>query len=344
MRHNFVLNKFIYSQLYLIFYAIMKMLASHLKGFVDYARLKGIDCSEILKEIGITYDDVTNPRVKVSAEAYFRIVKGIGAILNDDKLGLHLGQHLNLSTLGVIYQISMKTRSLMECLYYCHDFLRKTFPSLAIGTSKNGTGYTFSIHVKGTDAMTRRYISESLITMMSREVYYASGGIARTFMYSPFRQSDYPENWRRGEKYAISFSRFNSRVVSMENSGLDSLIPAYLGMIEGFSSNNSFPSRVKISALMLSNPVLPDLTTIASNLNMSPRTFQRQLMKEGSSYREITEELKKKISSLLLRHSGLSIFDISTILGFAEPASYIHSFVKWHGKSPSEVRGKLTSF
>jgi AraC-like DNA-binding protein len=97
---------------------------------------------------------------------------------------------------------------------------------------------------------------------------------------------------------------------------------------------------VKISALMLSKPVLPDLNTISFNLNMATRTFQRKLTKEGSSYREISEELRRKISLLLLRHD-FSVSDISTILGYSEPASYIHSFVKWHGKSPSEVRNHL---
>lgn len=321
----------------------MKISAVHLRGYIEYARIKGIDHANILDNIGVTYQDLGNPHVKIKASTFCRTISEIGTALGDDMLGLHVGQHLNLNTLGVVYKISLQAKSLMECLYYCHDFLGNTFPIISIRHLKTGNGQMFRIDVDCADDNVRRYVSETTLTVMSREIFYASDGEASTVMYSPRKGAGYPEQWRIGDHYAISFTNYRKIGSRIGTSGLDTLIPAYLGLIEEFSSKNSFLSNVKISALMLSNPVLPDLDTISFNLNMATRTLQRKLTKEGSSYREISEELKRKISLLLLRHPDFSVADISTILGYSEPASYIHSFVKWHGRSPSEVRNKLST-
>ena len=156
----------------------MKISASHLWGYIEYARIKGIDYSAILDGSGISGKDLETPGVKMKAEAFYRAVRCIGEELGDDMLGLRVGQHLNLNTLGVIYRISLKAKNLMECLHYCHDYLRNTFPSLSIKHSKSGNGHTFRINVADADEKVQRYVCETTLTVMSREIFYASRGEA----------------------------------------------------------------------------------------------------------------------------------------------------------------------
>jgi AraC-like DNA-binding protein len=93
--------------------------------------------------------------------------------------------------------------------------------------------------------------------------------------------------------------------------------------------------------LSMSDPKLPDIQSISDALYLTPRTLQRRLVQEELSYREITEGLKKQICSFLIRHDPYSISSLTYILGYAEPASFIHSFKKWYGDSPQKVRRKL---
>jgi AraC-like DNA-binding protein len=119
---------------------------------------------------------------------------------------------------------------------------------------------------------------------------------------------------------------------------LDLLVPEYLKLIESVKSEETFASKVKIAILSIAKPDLPDLNAVADNFNMTPRTLQRKLATEATSFRQIVSDLKRKISFLLIGHNRFSVAEVSDILGFSESASFIHSFRKWYGNSPERFR------
>lgn len=109
-------------------------------------------------------------------------------------------------------------------------------------------------------------------------------------------------------------------------------------LIERMKPDRSFADKVRVAALNLARPTLPDLKMVASGFNLNERTFQRRLMVEGITYRQIMDDLKQEISGLLLRHDRFSVTDIASVLGYSEPAAFIRSFRKWHGESPLRMR------
>jgi AraC-like DNA-binding protein len=85
------------------------------------------------------------------------------------------------------------------------------------------------------------------------------------------------------------------------------------------------------------------MRSLCQVLCITPRTLQRRLEAENITFREVVEEIKKQISSLLLMHEDYSVSAISFVLGYAEPASFIHSFKKWFGHPPESLRQRLKS-
>jgi len=116
------------------------------------------------------------------------------------------------------------------------------------------------------------------------------------------------------------------------------LIPEYLKLAESLKADSSFSSRVKIAALNLAGPELPDLKTVADSFNITTRTLQRRLQSENNSFRGLLDEMKRRISDMLLQHNRYSVADISFVLGYSEPSAFIHSFKKWHGIPPKKFR------
>ncbi|MDR7128130.1 AraC-like DNA-binding protein [Algoriphagus sp. 4150] len=98
---------------------------------------------------------------------------------------------------------------------------------------------------------------------------------------------------------------------------------------------------MKIAALHLAQPALPGLQEIAEVFHLTPRTMQRMLAKEQLTFRKLSDELKKQLGVILLRHDGYTITDIAYLLGYAEPASFVHAFKKWHGCSPTGIRAEV---
>ncbi|MEM1430167.1 MAG: AraC family transcriptional regulator ligand-binding domain-containing protein [Pseudomonadota bacterium] len=73
-------------------------------------------------------------------------------------------------------------------------------------------------------------------------------------------------------------------------------------------------------------------------LNVGPRTLQRELRSEGTSFREIRNREMHERARALLVESALTIDDVARSLGFDEPNSFRRAFHKWTGCSPGDYR------
>jgi AraC-like DNA-binding protein len=78
--------------------------------------------------------------------------------------------------------------------------------------------------------------------------------------------------------------------------------------------------------------------SIAKALAMSPRTLQRNLKQEGTSYKQLLDGMRRELASQYVKESRLSVNEITFMLGFSEPANFSRAFRRWTGVSPSEYR------
>jgi AraC-like DNA-binding protein len=77
---------------------------------------------------------------------------------------------------------------------------------------------------------------------------------------------------------------------------------------------------------------------LAAALGMSRRTLSRRLAEEGTSVRQILDEVRAELSQALLQDRHLSIGDIAFFLNYSEPAAFHRSFRRWTGKTPGAFR------
>ena len=79
-------------------------------------------------------------------------------------------------------------------------------------------------------------------------------------------------------------------------------------------------------------------STIASSLFRNERTLQRQLSKEGTTFKTLLNEIRVELADKYIRDSQLSLTEITFLLGFSEASSFSRAFRRWTGKSPSLYR------
>jgi AraC-like DNA-binding protein len=77
---------------------------------------------------------------------------------------------------------------------------------------------------------------------------------------------------------------------------------------------------------------------IAGRLKMSSRTLRRKLEQEGTSFRELIDELKAHAAIKYVRDTDLTIEDIAYALGFSDAAAFRHAFRRWTKSAPHEYR------
>ncbi|MFI6793749.1 helix-turn-helix domain-containing protein [Nonomuraea sp. NPDC050383] len=82
----------------------------------------------------------------------------------------------------------------------------------------------------------------------------------------------------------------------------------------------------------------PSVELVAHRLAMSPRTLQRRLREEGTTWREELERLRQSRVDRLLRESSLSVESIAARVGFTDPRALRRAIHRWYGHGPAAIR------
>jgi AraC-like DNA-binding protein len=95
----------------------------------------------------------------------------------------------------------------------------------------------------------------------------------------------------------------------------------------------------KVREIILANLDQPtSFERVAGRLNMSLRTLRRKLEQEGTSFRELIDEMRAHAAIRYVRDTNLTIEDIAFALGFSDAAAFRHAFRRWTKSAPNEYR------
>ncbi len=81
----------------------------------------------------------------------------------------------------------------------------------------------------------------------------------------------------------------------------------------------------------------PSLAEIASGLGMSKRTMQRRLAEHDRTFKQLLEDVRYQLSLQYLK-KGISLIDISFLLGYSELSAFHRAFRRWTGSTPLGYR------
>ncbi|WP_372761345.1 AraC family transcriptional regulator ligand-binding domain-containing protein [Pseudoalteromonas sp.] len=128
--------------------------------------------------------------------------------------------------------------------------------------------------------------------------------------------------------------------IALEHSELSNVEAAQHFLTKHSQYTSSLPAQV--SALI--RPMLPiyqcSNRTIASALNMHPRTLHRELAKHNTSFVKLKDATRRALAKHYLMQGQLSISTISELLGYQEQATFTASAKRWFGCSPRAMRSK----
>jgi AraC-like DNA-binding protein len=82
----------------------------------------------------------------------------------------------------------------------------------------------------------------------------------------------------------------------------------------------------------------PTLAVVAASVGLGPRTLNRRLEAEGTSFRAVLDAARHDVACQLLGTTRMAVTEIGMALGYATPSGFVRAFRRSAGQPPSEWR------
>ncbi|WP_071288039.1 AraC family transcriptional regulator [Mycolicibacterium llatzerense] len=86
-----------------------------------------------------------------------------------------------------------------------------------------------------------------------------------------------------------------------------------------------------------------NMTVVAGQFNVHPKTLQRRLADDGCTFAQLLDDVRKETADRYLRTTGISLSHLARELGYAEQTALTRSCHRWFGCGPVAYRKRLRS-
>lgn len=80
------------------------------------------------------------------------------------------------------------------------------------------------------------------------------------------------------------------------------------------------------------------LQALASAHHSSPRTLQRRLAEQGTTFQRLLDDTRRHLAESHLRDARLDLAEIALLLGYSEQSAFTRAFRAWTGLPPAQWR------
>lgn len=114
----------------------------------------------------------------------------------------------------------------------------------------------------------------------------------------------------------------------------DQVVIDYLGQFD----HEDIITRTRSTLIDRLPSGVPRQATVANDLGLSLRNFQRKLAQADTSYAALLAQVRDEMARQYLKSPQHQIITIAYLLGYSDPSNFARAFKSWSGQSPKEFR------
>ncbi len=310
----------------------------------------GYGTDECLQGTGILLSQLNDIEARMSLQQELAFYRNMLTLSGDPAIGLKLGEPFVPQRYGLFGYALLSAATFRHALTLTQNFGRLTFSFYSLKFGVSGKQAWFSL------SEPPPFEQDLLAVYLDRDMSAGKVDFSE-ILGSPFLPAEThlthdghgrPQIYRDHFGGTVHFGADVGKFV-FDSSILDKPLPQSDPatslhfqqqcqiLMAKLATHSHFVDHVRM--LIISRPgFFPDIDYVAEKLKMSSRTLRRRLKEEGSSYRQILDEIRFELAREYLANTNLPIDEISVLLGYTEPGNFCHAFRRWEGLPPSNWR------
>lgn len=312
----------------------------------------GGDADLLARTAGVPVEALDSDDVLITERAAATLLEVAAATLRCPDLGLRVGSRQDITMLGslaVAIQHSPTLGDAMECTSR-YLFVHSGSLSLTVGPDPYGERGVAALLYGPADATGPVQGTDSGLAFVHRTITYLAGGpYGLRSVELPYRpaaplavhEALYGAPVRAGRDVPAAVLRVPRHLMhhamGAVNENLRQLALAFLA--------EQAPALVPAVTPRVTAAVQESLGTrpvevgaVAALLALHPRTLQRRLEAEGTTFATVVDDVRRHTARRLLTTTDLAIGQVAHLVGFAEQSALSRAARRWWGESPRAVR------
>ncbi len=326
--------------------------APALAAILQAAEGKGVSQQRLMKEVGITQDQVAIPDRRFPVSVYYKLYQLAAEWSADPDLGLAVGRIMYLKGLNLQLYVCSLCNSFRQYLNLIPSTVKMRGDIGKVTAHREGHLIELRWEPLLQGSRQRRYCSDEVLSASAMIINTLCTlpvpVVKATFSYAK------PQDVTRLETLfgrSISFEQEYSSLF-FDSAALDYQIlkqdyqqgpeqgKPFTELFEDDQSTDEFLASLK--SLMMRR--LPEgevsIDNLASQMNISRRTLQRRLSERNTNFLQVLQEVRSRMALRYLSDGRLGITEIAFLLGYADQGSFSSAFKSWQGMSPRDFRRK----
>lgn len=325
--------------------------ATLIPGILDLAIKNRINVEKIFATAKVDLAVIGHSGTFLTLEQILRLFNAAYAAMNDPAFGIRLGESVQYHSLDLVGQLVATSRNLEEALDELFQFKDLVAPFTL-----------FSLDLKGKNAILGFSIDTSLIkknlpvhqdlvstTVVTIANAIADGGLRLREVRFMHAKPDYAQEYDRVFKAPVVFGCPRNEIVFDRDQLKEPLLTSYpeyhnrmqmlaREKLRSIELGQSLQAKVEsfISKNLGVHPT--QLEDVAAHFNMTPRTLQRKLKLEDTSFVVVRDRCRHARALRDLGDPAVDIERLAEVLGFSDTSNFYHAFKRWEGMSPGNYR------
>ena len=321
--------------------------ASVLIGLGDYMEELGVSSAQVLERAGLDEEQIRDPSNFIPLEKHCAVLEEAVSATGNPALMLEFVGRQNLGIYGAIGALAMGSTDVRSGLEVFQRYLHYSAQAVEVNLRVEHDTAFFTAHTNFLPARRSHQFRIHSVALMCHVVRTLCGRpwsprLVYLDMPSPTNLTPYtdffcaPLAFTQGQDGLTFPPEVLDWPIEDSLSSISSELRVFLN--ENYASNLQEHVRAVMNSLLMTGMCTAE--AVAVSMGLGERTLQRKLSLEGTSFRELLEQVRSTLAINYMREPQFRLTDIAEMLGYSDLSVFSRSFKRWFGISPQQWRAR----